>query len=112
MKRGDTQPALVLLLTDASYDPTTGVPLVVPVNLTTATKIRVILAEQGGAIVIDRAPASATAQGLVTMPWLAADTVKVRPILQGEVEVTWPGGFIQTFPSEGYFAVDIEADLG
>lgn len=41
----------------------------------------------------------------------AAHTEKVQE-LNGEFEVDWGGGKIQSFPAEGYFPINITDDLG
>lgn len=98
MFQHDTLPALTITCTDNGA----------AVDLSTATSIKVIgTRADTGATVFSRA-VTGTAQGVVTMTWLAADTANVGEI-QVEVEVTWPTG-VQTFrPSNN---VQIVADLG
>ncbi len=106
IKRGDLLPALTATLTDT---PTGGVTT--PVNLTTATSIRVI-GRRAGAVtnLFDRA-ATGTSGGVVTMQWQAADTA-VAGRIWVELEVTWPGAKPQTFPVRGQLPVDVYDDFG
>ncbi len=106
IKRGDLLPALTATLTDT---PAGGVTA--PVNLTTATGIRVIGRRAGATVnLFDRA-ATGSAAGVVTMPWQAADTAIVGRIWV-EYEVTWPGAKPQSFPARGQLAVDVYDDFG
>lgn len=99
IKRGDTLPALRVVLSDGAT----------PVDLTGAT-VRVILTRSNGTVVVvDRAPATATAEGVVTMPWQPGDTATAGQ-LRGEIEVTFPDGKKQTWPSTGQFTVEVAAD--
>jgi hypothetical protein len=45
------------------------------------------------------------------MPWDPADTA-TSGTLYGEIEVTGPGGAVQTWPPIGTFQMRIGADLG
>ncbi|MGI8682027.1 MAG: hypothetical protein ACR2JO_07845 [Mycobacteriales bacterium] len=95
MFRGDLLPDLQITCTDNDA----------PVDLTTATGIRVI-GVTAGKVLFDRA-VTGTASGLVTMVWETADTAAPGRVAV-EVEVTWPGVRPQTFrPAQ---VVDIVAD--
>ena len=103
IKRGDTHPPFKATLSDAAG----------AANLTGAT-VKLILKTKGATptIVVNAACVITDAlQGKVQYNWIAADTAAVNS-LDGECEVTWADGKITTFPNEGYFAVDIVADLG
>lgn len=103
--RNDLLPALEV--TCANYNPVTKVST--PVDLTTATSVKVIGVRDDGTSVFSRAATSATALGVVTMNWQSGDTTTVGNI-RVEVEVTWPGSKPQTFrPSE---LVEVVADYG
>ena len=103
MKRGDLLPGFRAVLTDGI----TGDA----VDLTTATSIRII-GLLNRVEIIDRAGTpSVPAEGVVTMDWQPADTAN-SGVLELEVEVTWPGGKIQTFPVNGYLTLHIRDDLG
>lgn len=102
LKQNDTWPPLEAVLTDANG----------AVNLTGAS-VRMILKSAGaGSTVIQGACTIVSAvEGRVRYTWLAADTSLVNT-LSGEFEVTWGDGKITTFPNDGYFTVEIKADLG
>lgn len=98
MFRGDLKPDLSITCYDGAD----------PVNLSTASTVKVIGVRDGVAL-FNRAATSAGADGVVTMEWQAGDTSTVGQIAV-EVEVTWPGGKPQTFrPAE---SVKVEPDLG
>ena len=99
LKRGDLTPNLSITLTDDDE----------PVNLTSATDIRLI-GTRRGVVVFDRS-LSGSAQGVVTMPWQAGDTDDLGVILV-EAEVMWPGDKPQTFPHDGFERVRISLDGG
>lgn len=99
LKRGDTAPPLRATLSDAGT----------PIDLTTATGIKVIGKRQG-ATLFSRT-VTGTDQGLIVMPWGDADT-QLPGVLQVEIEVTWAGGTVQSYPAVGYLTVMIDPDLG
>ncbi len=101
MKRGDTKPDFIANLTDNDA----------PVDLTAATAVRVIGKRGTVSAFIDTAPTRDNAAGKVTHLWAAAQTAEVGRIAC-EIEVTWPGGGVQTFPPGSYLAVDVVDDLG
>ena len=100
MKRGDTAPPLSVTLTDNGT----------PVDLTTATTIRVRAAMNGTPVFTHTV--TGTNQGVITMPWQATDTA-IPGMLEIECEVTWPGTTapVQTFPADGRLRVNIEPDI-
>lgn len=99
MKRGDTLPSLVCKLTDGG----------VPVDLSPATAIQVLLRRGPGEAVLERTAVGSN-DGTTTMTWEAGDTDEAGT-LYGEVRVTWADGKRQTWPADGTFRVEIEADL-
>ncbi len=97
-KAGDSAPDLVIDLTGDDG----------PADLTTAVGIR-ILGTRKGITTIDRT-VTGTTEGRVSMAWQPGDaTVGVTGF---EVEVTWPGGKVQTFPNRGLLWVRFTPDLG
>ena len=100
IKRGDKKPDLVI---DCTNDG-------VPVNLTTATSVRVIAKRGLTTVFIDTAPTRDNVNGIVTHAWAGTET-DTAGRLMCEVEVTWPSAKLQTFPAFGALPVDIEADL-
>jgi hypothetical protein len=99
IKQDDTYPALVATLSDANG----------PVDVTNATSIRLLLKGATAAVsgVMTKVTASA---GIVSYDWQAADTA-VPGDYKGEIEVTWPGPKVETFPNDSYFTVTVVADL-
>lgn len=49
--------------------------------------------------------------GIVEYRWSNASDTDTSGTYNAEVEVDWGGGVTQTFPSKGYFAVEITDDL-
>lgn len=100
IKRGDTSPSL-------RYD-------LIPdtVDLSNAT-VRFSLASPEGAPVIYRAPAAIVRQAppVVQYNWQPGDTARAG-FFDGEFEVTYPGGTVETFPNSGFITVEIQADAG
>lgn len=97
IKAGDLLPPLVIDVTDNGN----------PVNMSSATSVHVV-AEQGGtALFTDTSPVLDNTAGTVTHAWSAGQTDTPGRIWI-EVQVTWPGGKIQSFPPFGSLAVDIE----
>lgn len=101
IKRHDTAPDLKATLTDNG----------VPVDLTTATLIRMLGQHDTDLNVNFARTVTGNAQGVVTMPWQASDTA-VPGLLNVEVECTFPDGKVQTFPGKTYLQVLIVEDLG
>jgi hypothetical protein len=98
MKRGDTAPPLRAVITDNGAG----------VDLTPAT-LRVIGKRNGQTIFTHGV--TGTDQGVIVMPWVDGDTA-VPGLISIEIEATWPGGTVQTWPASGYLNVLIERDLG
>jgi hypothetical protein len=98
IKRGDTSPALLFQI-----DP--------PVNLTAATVVFNMRA-RGGAVVVNRAPASVPSLPNPTLryDWTAPNTAEVGTF-EAEFEVTYGDGAIETWPNDGYIAVRIWDDI-
>jgi hypothetical protein len=98
MKRGDTAPPLRATITDNGAG----------VDLTPAT-LRVI-GKRNGTTVFTHA-VTGTDQGVIVMPWVDGDT-STPGLISIEIEATWPGGTVQTWPASGYLSVLVERDLG
>lgn len=101
IKRGDLMPSWSATLYDDN----------VPVDLTSATGVRVLATGEDGTLVIDRQASSKNSVGVVTMDWEPGDTDIARTLLF-EVEVTWTGARPQTFPVQGKLPTYIYADNG
>ena len=80
-----------------------------PVDLSVAQTVTVVVKPSNGAPVIRREALSATAEGVATMKWETGDTDTVCT-MKAEVEVIWPSGDKQTFPASN--KVQVYPDLG
>lgn len=101
MKRHDTAPALTIHLTDNGT----------PVDLTTATGIKVLGSHDTDLNVHFARVVTGDVNGLVMMNWQASDTA-VPGLLNIEVEVTNADNTVQSYPGSGYLRVIVEDDLG
>lgn len=101
LKQDDTWPAINATLSDANG----------PINLTTATTVKILLKPTGGGTLIQGTCTIVNAAaGTVRYQWVTGDTVAAGTY-NGEFEITWADGKIGTVPNEGYFTVEIIADL-
>jgi hypothetical protein len=101
IKRGDTGPALVVGL---SYSDGSSP------NLAGATG-RFIMSLRGATTpAIDEDVALDNTAKTATYTWQAADTDDAGTY-QGEIEITFADGIVQTFPSQGFLAIVVEPDL-
>lgn len=81
-----------------------------PVSLTGATSAKFIMKQGATTKVTATAQIIDAPNGIVQYAWAAADT-NTAGTYNAEIEILW-GTERQTFPSSGYFAITIEADLG
>lgn len=108
IKQHDTTPPLPLHLT--STDPATKVTS--DIDLSTATKVRVIIARgPGHTPIVDREIPDRPADGHLAYAWAAGET-DVSGVFEVEVEITWGDGTVQTVPGGGYGRAQIVPDLG
>lgn len=101
LKRGDTSPSLLYALSPATTD------------LTGATVRFNLRPANGGSVKVSRAAAvvvTETGTPTVRYDWQAADT-DTAGYFDGEFEVTYAGGAIETFPNSGYIRVTIGEDI-
>lgn len=108
IKRNDLLPVLEAILKDADDK---------PVDLTDATGVVFHMREEETETLkidgIDGTFDSNRTTGKVSFAWRTngnKDT-DTSGIFLGEFEVTWTGGKIQTFPSQGYISIEIIDDL-
>lgn len=102
IKQNDTGPAMLATLQDASG---------AAVNLTGASVRFHMRSVSGGNPVVDASATVVTAaSGIVRYNWAAEDTDSVGTY-QAEFEVTYADGSIETFPNDGYIAVQIVDDI-
>ena len=101
LKQDDTWPPLNATLSDANG----------PINLTTATSVTFIMKPTGGGSPITgTCTIVSAAAGTVRYVWVTGNTT-VAGTYQAEFEILWADGKIGTVPNEGYFTVEILADL-
>lgn len=104
IKQNDTRPALDATLTENAS----------ALDLTAASAIKFIMRQQGslGSAKINTAATFINkASGTVRYIWTAGNTDTVGTF-NAEFEVTWSDGGVSTHPSDGYFVIDIQDDLG
>lgn len=110
IKQNDTRPNLVAVLQDGVG---TGAS---PIDLTTAKAVRFIMRgknkkDNDGPKTKRECDITDPSKGVVTYVWMAADTDTVSEF-NGEFEIEWEDGGIETVPNNGYFAINIVDDLG
>ena len=102
MKQNDTLPAIIAQLVDADGS--------IPDLTGAAVKFIMRLRSGGAAKVNASATIIAAATGDVKYSWSAADTDTVGDY-EGEFEVTFSGGAIQTYPNSMYFLIKVVDDI-
>jgi hypothetical protein len=109
IKKNDLRPYWRVTLTQT--DPNNPANQI-PVNLTGATSVSFMMKPALGALKVNKAVMTIVdaANGIVEYHWATGDT-DTSGTFQGEVEVLW-GTAPQSFPSNGYFAITINDDLG
>ena len=111
MKQNDLLPQLQATL--QSKDPVTSV--LSAVNLTTASSIYFYMKNAISGLKVSALAVKdvdqTTNPGVLTYTWQGTDTSEAGKF-QGEFEVHWASGKRETFPNDGYFIVNIKADLG
>lgn len=104
IKRGDTDPAFETTLTNGP----------VPLDLSAASSVRLIVKQDGASLPIVDQPMTIVlpaTSGVVSYQWQTNDTaVAGRYAL--EIEITWPGNRRRTVPTPGRDELVIEQDLG
>jgi hypothetical protein len=104
IKQGDTLPVLTVTFQDNS-EGSMG-----PVDLTTATLIKVVLkGKNGGTLVPGTCTALEATHGTATFAW-TADNTGVPDMYGVEGVVTWTGGGTQTFPNAAAANPTLEID--
>lgn len=100
IKQHDNYPPLVLTLTDQNG----------PINLSTATTVKLIL-KSGTTTITGNTVITTPTSGVVTYNWAAGNTDVVGQY-DGEVEITWNTGKVETVPNDSYFSITVMPDLG
>lgn len=102
IKRGDTGPSMLYRLLPTS------------IVLTGATVVFNMRSDGGEENVVDRSPAVievATGTPTLRYDWLPSDTEEAGTF-NGEFEVTYVDGSVETFPNSGFITIIIAEDLG
>lgn len=97
IKKGDTSPALRATL---RYDDCTII------NLTNATAIFRMRQAGTTSVLINAAAVIVSVAGIVEYRWSAPNTATVGAY-DGEFVVTYANGKVETFPSDGFIAIEI-----
>lgn len=97
VKRGDTSPSLQYNLQPA-------------VSLGGASVVFNMSLRSTGAVVINRAPATIVADGVVRYDWQPGDS-DVAGTYLAEFEVTYSDSGVETFPNEGFIVVVVTDDI-
>jgi hypothetical protein len=102
IKQNDTKPAIAATLidSDGSIPSLTGA--------TVSFKMRKV--GEASATVDSSASVTSADNAEVTYAWIASDTATVGSY-EGEFEVTYSTGGIQTFPNNGYIEIEIVDDI-
>lgn len=106
IKRGDTRPVIQRYLTQTIDGVTTPVP---SLGLASAVKLIMKLAPMAaitGVASITNIPSAAA-----YYKWATGDTASAG-IYQAEWEIAWSDGGYETVPNDGYFSIEVVADLG
>lgn len=102
LKRGDTVPALEATLTDQDG----------PINLTTATSVKLLAKSRTDATTISgTCSIVSAAQGKISYTWVSGNT-SAPGSYDMEFEITWGVGQIETVPNDTYLWLEIAQDLG
>lgn len=103
-KQNDTSPALEVILRDGFGS---------PVDLTGATVVLNTRLKPGGTVKINGGTMGAVGSavnGRQTYSPTASDT-DTPGIYEAEIQTTFTNGRIRTFPSEGYFTIEVVDDI-
>lgn len=102
IKQNDTSPSLGAQLLDGSKQ---------IIDLTGASVRFHMKIAGGSAVAVDgAATVSNAAEGRVQYEWAAGDTTTAANY-QGEFEVTYPNGTVETFPNSGYIVVRVIPEI-
>lgn len=113
IKRHDRRPYFRVQLTQSDPSDPTGATQI-PVDLTGASTVDFTMSPAAGSTPKFTNSAGflvTPASGIVEYRWATGDTDTSGLGWRMEVRVTWSAGVTQTFPSKGYFVLDISDDL-
>lgn len=103
LKRNDTRPTLSVPLTEGASG--------TPINLTTATSVKLMMKTQSGSLITRPATITSAAGGVVSVTFQSADTATSGEY-SAEFEITWNDGGKETIPNDGWLTITILDDLG
>lgn len=107
IKKGDTRPVIQRYLTQTIDGVTTPVP-----SLGLASQIKFIMKlAAGGVAVTGIASLVAVPSAVVAYKWATGDTASAGNY-SAEWEIAWSDGGYETIPNDGYFSIEVVADLG
>lgn len=103
LKQGDTSPALEMQCQDNSGDP----------KDISGGSVDFHFKEQGATETVISTGATITngTEGRVKYQWQPDDTNITPAIYEGEFEITYSDGYIETFPNTGNFTIEIVAEV-
>ena len=113
IKRGDRLRRLRLVLKEPPEgEPEAPVASWLPVDLTGAERVSLVMKHTTDDLppLVGTCTVASALGGVADYDWRAGDT-NVAGIYNAEVEVL-RGGLPETFPNDGYFTIDVKADLG
>mgnify|MGYP002626463953 FL=1 len=102
IKQNDTRPTITATLIDGDGS------LAALTGATVSFKMRKV--GSTSATVDSSASVTSIANGEVTYTWSASDTATVGSY-EGEFQVTYSSGGIQTFPNSGYIEIEVVDDI-
>ncbi len=105
IKQNDQRPDLKVRLLDEDQ----------PVDLTNAAGAKFLMRNRRQGLRVDADmtildQSQEATLGVVSYAWQPGDTASSGDF-NGEIQITWPGGEVQTFPADGYIQVVITKDL-
>ena len=110
LKRGDRSPIFDSTIRDRDGNPISLVGATARFLMREAAAPGALVVDSPATIVNPAAVAPDPDLGRITYAWAAADTLAPGKF-EAEVEVTFAGGIVETFPNVGYHAVVIQEDI-
>lgn len=104
IKKDDTRPVVQRFLL-ATVNGATA-----PINLATASAV-VFVMKKDANLVSGAASIVTAGSGCVSYTWQTGDTATAN-LYDAEWEIKWNDGGYETVPNDGYFSIEVVADLG
>lgn len=111
IKRGDTRPAIEITLKRGANPVGLASTAATPFTASLVKLIAKIDAPGPSAGFSGTMSQASAAGGVCRYTLLSGDSATAG-MMNGEAQVTWSDGGIETFPEEGYFTINITQDLG